>query len=457
MFSIDRSLIPAPILELCRLLRAHAFEAYLVGGSVRDLLLHRPIQDWDVATSALPEQVQQIFSKTVPTGIKHGTITVFLEHGHFKVEVTTYRGESAYSDARHPDSIIFLRNIDEDLARRDFTINALAYDPLNNQLLDPFNGAADLTNRLIRAVGDPALRFAEDGLRLLRAVRLAAMLEFDIEEKTLSAIPLAIGSFRHISMERVRDELLKLLSAPRPSRGLELMRHTGLLAEILPELLDSIGLKQNRFHSDDVYTHSLRTCDEMRGDSILRLTALLHDVGKPLVAKPHPTRSDENTFYNHETESMRLCQVIGQRLKLSNEQRQRLAHLVRYHFFQVDGWKKPAIRRFLAQVGVENVKDLFSLREADLRARNLPDTSKRLEQLVAFRCEIDQILAEKTALRTQDLAINGNTIMAHLGIAPGPRVRQILHALLERVLDDPSLNEPESLLRLVDEIARITQ
>jgi len=442
--------VPADVVGLCRDLRRAGFDAHLVGGGVRDLMLGRPVHDWDVATSALPGQVQQLFRKTIPIGIKHGTVAVVLSGGRV-VEVTTYRGEGAYSDGRHPDTVTFVPTLDEDLQRRDLTINAMALDPVGHRLVDPIGGAADLRRRMIRAVGDPRERFAEDGLRTMRAVRFAAVLEFAIDPATLAAIGDALGSFRKVSHERVRDELLKLLEARRPSLGIDLMQRSGLLAEVLPELLANRGVTQNRYHAEDVYTHSLNACDATEGDAVLRLAALLHDVGKPRTAAPHEERAGEQTFHGHEKLGASICRQVGRRLRLSNEQTQRICHLVQHHNFVLQGWSSAALRRLIRRVGVEHLDDLFALRRGDLVGRDGPDQLPELEQM---RERIDELLRARPPLEPSQLAIDGHRIMQHLSVPPGPLVGRILGQLMERVLDDPALNTEGRLLKLVEALAR---
>lgn len=451
VYRIDFEQIPADVIGLCEQLRAAGHEAYLVGGGVRDLLLTRPVHDWDVATSARPEQVRGVFARTVPTGIKHGTVTVLLAGGR-GVEVTSYRGEAAYSDGRHPDAVTFVRSIEEDLARRDFTVNAMALDPVARVLVDPHAGGEDLERRVLRAVGRPGDRLREDGLRCMRAVRFAATLELELHADTLAAIPAAMASFRRVSRERVRDELLKLLGATRPSVGIELMRESGLLAEVLPELAATVGVQQNRHHSDDVYWHSLRACDAAPpDDSILRLAILLHDIGKPETAAPHPVNEGENTFLRHEEASARACDAIAERLRLSSAERERVVHLVANHMFPLEGWSPPGLRRFLRRVGEERLDSLFALRAADLSVR--PDAEERVRQLAALRERLRTVRASAPALVTSALAIDGKQVMARLAIEPGPRVGAILRALLERVIEEPELNTPERLLALCDELA----
>jgi tRNA nucleotidyltransferase (CCA-adding enzyme) len=446
---IEHERLPADLLRLCRRLREAGFQAHLVGGGVRDLLLGRQVHDWDVATSARPREVQELFRRTIPTGLEHGTVTVLV--GGLVVQVTTYRGEAGYQDARHPDQVVFLDSIEADLSRRDFTINAMALEPLSRELVDPFEGALDLERKLVRAVGDARQRFAEDGLRPMRALRIAAQLEFTVDPDTLAAIPEALSGFRRVSAERVRDELLKLLCAPRPGAAVELMREAGLLAEVLPELLAARGVTQNRFHIEDVYQHSLRVCDAVRPEPILRLAALLHDVGKPLTAAPHTSREGESTFHGHEQVGARLCEEIGRRLRLSNAQRERLTLLVAHHLVRTSGWTEAGLRRYLGRLGETPLDELFELRAADLQGR--PQAAERLHELEELRAQFQKLREQGSPLRVADLAVGGREVMERLGIGPGRQVGELLRALLERVLDDPSLNQRETLLGLLDEMA----
>ncbi|MEO6599439.1 MAG: CCA tRNA nucleotidyltransferase, partial [Polyangiaceae bacterium] len=276
--------VPNEVRELCARLREGGFRSWIVGGCVRDELFAQldgkatDIRgDWDIATSARPEQVQKLFRRVIPTGIQHGTVTVMVKQTGY--EVTTLRGETEYTDGRRPDAVYFVDDIKDDLARRDFTINAIAYDPLEDQLIDPFDGIADLRARVLRAVGDPALRFGEDGLRVLRAARFVATLEVELEANTARAIAPSLDSYRKVSAERVRDEWLKATKAKRPSRAFEVMREHGLLAITAPELIESVGCEQNRYHAFDVWNHALHCLDNCPQNPVLRMAGLLHDVG----------------------------------------------------------------------------------------------------------------------------------------------------------------------------------
>jgi tRNA nucleotidyltransferase (CCA-adding enzyme) len=451
--------IPGDVVALCRRLQEAGHATFVVGGAVRDVLLgrHERGADFDVATAALPDEVRSIFGRrrTLPIGLKHGTVTVLLGEGEARrpVEVTTFRGEGAYADGRRPDSVRFLKSIEEDLARRDFTVNALAYDPVVRALVDPHGGLADLDARVIRAVGDPAARFGEDGLRCMRAVRFAATLEMALDPATLAAIPGALGTFRKVSAERVRDELGKLLLARRPSVGLELMRETGLLAEVVPELVEGVGLAQNRFHRHDVWRHTLATVDAVEPRLALRLAALLHDVGKPRTAEPREDAPEEHRFFHHEAVGARLADEVLRRLRFSNAERELVTHLVAQHMYYYTGdWSPQAVRRFLRRVGPEHVEEIFALRAADIVGFGRDVDPE--DEIAPLRARVAEALREAAALKISDLAIGGAEVMEALAIPPGPLVGKVLARLLERVLDDPALNTREALLALLPEAAR---
>ncbi len=462
--SIAPSDIPSHIVELCQRLRTAGFEAWLVGGSVRDLHRGRTAHDFDVATSAQPAEVARVFGRkhTVPTGEKHGTVTVLTQRGDGEkehVEVTTFRGEGAYSDGRRPDAVEFVRSLEEDLKRRDFTMNAIAYDPIGDEVRDPFEGRVDLAAGLIRAVGAPLERFREDGLRAMRAVRFAAQHGFRLDPPTEAAIPLALDVFRKVSAERVRDELVKLLASERPSVGLELMRTTGLLAEVIPELTEGVGFHQNRFHVHDVWQHTLATVDATVLFSpdgpawIVRMAALMHDVAKPRTAAPRPDAPGDNTFYRHELVGAELAEEICRRLKFSTREREHVVNLVKNHMFWYSPeWSDGTVRRFISRVGKEALPDLFSLREGDVRGRGRDETPG--VEIDELKRRIDEQLKSEAALKVGDLAIGGADVMRILGTRPGPIVGEVLRRLLERVLDDAELNTYERLEALVPETAR---
>jgi tRNA nucleotidyltransferase (CCA-adding enzyme) len=405
-----------------------------------------------VATDALPEQVMRLFPRVIPTGMQHGTVTVL--SGEHKVEVTTFRGEGRYLDGRRPSSVTFLAEIEGDLARRDFTVNAIAWDPIAGVLRDPFSGAEDLRRRRLRAVGAPLARFSEDGLRPLRAVRFASTLRLAIDRPTWLAIPQALDVFARVAMERVRDELIKLLvrGAP-PSRGLRLLLRSGLLARIVPELLESVSFAQNRYHRWDVWRHTLRCLDAAPPDLVVRLAALLHDVAKPRSAAPKEGAPGENTFYDHEKLGARLATDILQRLKFPRRETERVALLVAEHnWHYLPEWNDATVRRVLARIGPEEIPALWMLRRADLNARGRLVEEGLANQAAAearFQREIDRA----SALKVTDLAIGGEDVMRELRTGPGRQVGEVLARLLERVLDDPDLNTREKLIRLMPEVA----
>jgi tRNA nucleotidyltransferase (CCA-adding enzyme) len=447
--------IPPDVLAVCRRLRAAGHQAHLAGGGVRDLLLGRAPADFDLATDARPEAVLELFGRTfaIPTGLKHGTVTVLTDATPRRpVEVTTFRGEGAYLDGRRPSSVTYVETLVEDLSRRDFTMNAVAFDPIDGRLTDPFDGRGDLARRLVRAVGDPVVRFREDGLRPMRAIRQAAQLEFEIDSPTLAAIPLTLEVFQKVSAERIRDELFKLLGARRPSHGLELMRVTGLLGEVIPELLEGVGCTQNRFHKHDVFEHTLSVVDATRGDAVVRLGALLHDVGKPRARQPREDAPGEHSFFKHEYVGEAMAEAICRRLKLANADRERVTALVRNHmFFYTPDWSDGTIRRFVRRIGgPESLGALFALREADVAGRGFGEDPD--DELGELRRRIGLVAAADAALRVTDLAIDGQDVMRLLGIGPGREIGAILERLLERVLDDPTLNQREKLEALLPEV-----
>jgi tRNA nucleotidyltransferase (CCA-adding enzyme) len=437
-------------LEVCRRLAEAGHVAQIVGGCVRDLLLGRSAKDWDVATSAHPDAVQRLFTRTIPTGIAHGTITV-LVRGE-PIEVTTYRGEGAYTDARRPDHVVFGVTLEEDLSRRDFTMNAIAFDPVGETLIDPFGGRADLEKEVIRAVGDPTLRFREDGLRVMRAVRFAAVLGFAVEAATEAAIPSALPSLARVSMERVRDELLKLLGAARPSLGLDIAQRTGVLGVILPEVAEGIGVVQNHHHRFDVWRHTVAAVDGTPGDAIVRLGTLLHDVAKPRTAAPKADAPGEFTFYRHDAIGAEMADAIARRLKLSNKERERIVALVGHHmFWYAPEWSDATVRRFIRRVGAELLPDLFALRAGDVVGRGYgEDPEKELGEL---RRRVEKVVAEDQALSIGDLAIGGKEVMDALGVPPGRAVGDMLRQLLEEVLEEPELNTRERLLERLGVLA----
>lgn len=447
--TVDPAAIPPAVLDICRKLAARGHGAWIVGGCVRDHLLGRAVADWDICTTAKPEELLRAFPRAVPTGIEHGTVTVVIDHVHY--EVTTLRGETTYSDGRRPDAVFFVEDVTRDLERRDFTINAIAYDPLRDVQVDPFGGRADLLARVIRAVGDPVRRFGEDGLRVLRAARLAATLEFVVDPETERAIETAIPVYRKVSAERVRDEWLKAMKARRPSVAFEVMRRRGILAVTCPELVACVACPQNHHHAHDVWTHTMHVLDHAPKDPVLRMAALLHDIGKPPTRAVDPATGDA-TFHQHELRGAEMAEDWLKAWRFSNEERERITHLVRNHLVAYDEtWTDAAVRRFVKRVGIAAVPSLFALCRADVEGRGR-DVEGGLAMLAALTARIDAVMAKGSALGVRDLKVDGNELMRELGLRPSRALGELLNALLERVIEDPDQNEREKLLGLAREL-----
>lgn len=433
---------PAPLRALLVTLQGGGARAHLVGGAVRDVLLGREIDPrWDIATSLTPDQVRARVTRAEGIGERHGTLLVIEDE--LLAEVTTFRREGAYSDARRPDEVWWTDDPIEDLARRDLTLNALAFDPVSGVLLDPFDGARDLDRKRLRAVGQPSSRLAEDALRALRIARFAAVLEMAPDDETRAALGGVVERARTLAVERVRDELVKLLAAREPSRGLELLRDSGLLALWLPEVAACRGVPQNRFHAYDVYFHLLHSCDAATPDKpIVRWAALLHDIGKPGTRAEKP--DGEGTFHGHERVGAELADARLAALRFPHAERERIVHLVREHMFdyQVE-WSDAAVRRFVRRVGVEQVADLFDLRMADALGNGLkrPDVTK----LASLAARVDRLIERPHVLGLADLAVGGADVMEVLGLPPGPEVGTMLERLLDEVLEEPTRNHREGL------------
>lgn len=446
----------ASVSDVLARLAAAGHEAAVVGGSLRDVLLGREPADWDVATSAPPEAVHALFPGSSWEN-RFGTVTV---RGEPEVQVTTYRSESGYSDRRRPDAVRWGSSLAEDLERRDFTINALAWTPDDSgagiataprggRLIDPWDGEADLRAGVLRAVGDPDRRFEEDALRLLRAVRFATRLGLRLDPATELAIRQHAPNAARLSGERVRDELLAWLRAadPPPSRYLALAESLGLLAPILPELAALRGVPQDKALAGDALDHSLRTVDALPAtDPILRLAGLLHDVGKATTLR-------DGHFYGHEVVGAELAAAAVERLRLPHDQGSRITRVIRQHMFAYDpSWTDAAVRRFVKRVTRPLVDDLFALRRADTAASGAREPNSGGLDELARRIA----LQESAPLDERALALDGDDLMAALGLAPGPAIGSLLASLLERVLDDPTLNERETLLRIARQLRDAT-
>jgi putative nucleotidyltransferase with HDIG domain len=448
---MDKLRIDPVVLEAAAKFTRAGKQVFLVGGAVRDLLRGKPAKDWDLATNARPEEVIPLFRRVIPTGIKHGTVTVRYK-GH-SLEVTAFRTEAGYSDGRRPDQIRYAASIEEDLSRRDFTMNAIALEIPSLRLVDPFDGQGDIKRRLIRCVGNPQERFAEDGLRPLRALRFAAQLGFDIDGPTLEAVPHVLSVSAKVSPERVRDEFDRIIASPSPSSALLLMEKTGLLALFFPELSQCRGIEQKGFHHFDVLDHSLLACDYAARNSApqrVRLAALFHDIGKPSTR-----RMGEDgvwTFYRHEAESVLLARRLMERLRYPNALIDQTAHLIGEHMFHYEPvWKDAAIRRFIVKAGEENLEDLYALRRADSYAAAGREPPADL--LLSLQERVRVALAQGRAFSLKDLAVAGADLMA-IGVKPGPRMGIILGELLETVLDDPAQNTREQLLKIAGNLNR---
>lgn len=448
--AFDLRLAPAAVHGIVARLRELGFRSWLVGGGVRDALRGVPPADWDVATDARPDDLLRAFPKAAPTGLQHGTVTVVDDGKHY--EVTTLRGESAYSDGRHPDAVRFVDDITADLARRDFTVNAIAVDPATGAVTDPFGGGRDLSARVLRAVGEPRERFAEDGLRVLRAARFVATLEFELDPATAAAIAPTLDTFRKVSPERVRDEWLKTMKARRPSRAFEVMRATGMLAITCPELLEGVGMAQNKWHAFDVWRHGMACMDHCVGDAVLRVAALLHDVGKPRT-RAFSDKTRDWTFYDHDRVGAVMAEPICERLRFSNDERRRVVDLVRHHLFHYDDWTDAAVRRWIRRVGRERIADLWALNEADLRGKGDAIDAGDMTPLLRMKEHVARVLAAGDALTVRDLAVDGADLMREIGLPPGKGIGILLGELLELVTEDPARNEPAALLASARRIA----
>lgn len=466
--------IPEPVLNIYKTLESAGHEAYLVGGSVRDMLLEKPTKDWDFTTNATPEEMLTLF----PDGFydnQFGTVGIPIEVNEEKevVEITTYRTERDYKDGRHPTSVTWGKTIEEDLERRDFTINAMAMklgESVNREalsenrekmltvnslpltLVDPFGGQKDLQDHILRAVGDPAKRFKEDALRLMRAIRFATQLSFTIDELTWKAIQEDAALLQMISAERIRDELLKILGSDFPYEGILLLKNAGLLQYILPELLEGIGVSQERpgrHHTTDVFTHNVMSLKLTPATNpIVRFATLIHDIGKPRVQS-----TDEQgyvIFYNHEIVGAQIAYEIANRLHFSKKDRQKIVTLIRWHMFTVDEHiTDAAVRRFIRRIGIDNVKDMIDLRIGD-RLGSGTQTAESW-RLKLFKDRIEKELAPGP-FSINDLLIDGNDIMKELNIPPSRKVGELLQKLFEEVDENLELNTREYLLKRVHEV-----
>lgn len=451
--------IPKEIKEVVAVLEKAGFEAYLVGGCVRDLILKQTPNDWDVTTNARPPEIAKLFKRHFMDN-DFGMVTVMtnsLEESLKEIQVMPYRIERDYRDQRHPGQIDFIDNLKEDLARRDFTVNAMAlgiYPSGKVNIIDLYDGQKDLNKHIIRAVGDPNERFKEDALRMLRAVRLSTTLDFEIEPETLNAIQENSKLLQNISSERVRDELIKIISNVRAAEGIELLRRVRLLTYIIPELENSYDVEQNKHHIYSVYEHSIRSLRYAAEENFnlhVRLAALLHDIGKP---ETKSGQGEEATFYNHEVVGANMVNKLMRRLKFPMLDIKKVVKLVRYHLFyyNVDEVGESSVRKLIRQVGPENMADLIHVRMADRIGSGVPKAKpyklRHLEYIID-RLARDPISADM-------LAVDGHDIINLLAIQPGPKIGQILTILLEQVLEDPKRNKKDYLLDQIRELGEIS-
>jgi len=456
--------IPKEVKLILQKLKENNFQAFAVGGCVRDLILKRAPKDWDVATNATPEEIQKIFPDSFYEN-SFGTVGVKIKDNGNPlsaeildpiqvIEVTTFRTESGYSDQRHPDAVKFALTVEEDLKRRDFTINAIALDEAG-EFIDPYNGRADIKAKIIRAVGNADERFQEDALRLIRAVRLATELNFTLEPITLTAIRANAGLLKTISAERMRDELIKIINTPRAEAGIKLLEECQLLEFILPELREGIGVGQNLHHIYNVWEHNLGalryTCEQEYSLAV-RLAALLHDAGKP-----RSKRGDGkfSTFYAHEMIGAKMTAHIMERLRFPGELADKITKLVRWHLFyyNVGEVTETSVRRLVANIGKENVEDLIKVREADRIGSGVPKAKPYKLRHLQFM--IDKVARDP--LSPKLLKMNGSDLMALLKIDPGPKVGMIINALMDEVLDEPTQNTKEYLEERASELAKLSE
>jgi len=451
--------IPKEIKEAIEKLQKEGWEAYIVGGCVRDLLLKRKPSDWDIATNANPKEIENLFPRSFLDN-RFGTVTVVTkskEPSLEKIEITPYRIEGEYKDKRRPEEVSWTESIKEDLKRRDFTINALALSIKDGkkEVLDLHKGREDLKKKIIRAVGDPKERIGEDALRMMRAVRLSVVLGFKIEEATLEAIKENSKGIESISKERIRDELIKIIMSKRAVKGIELLRETGLLKRIIPELLEGFKVSQNKHHIYDCYEHSLNSLEyaiKEGYDLPVRLAALFHDIGKPRVKEG---KGEEATFYNHEVVGAEMTKKIMERLKFPKKEVKKVTTLVRYHLFyyNVGEVSESSVRRLLRKVGKENIDDLIKVRKADRIGSGVPKAEP-------YRLRHLQYLLEKVSrdpISTGMLKIDGRDIMKELNISPGRKIGMILNILLREVIKDPEKNEREKLIKEVKRLGEISE
>ncbi len=456
---IEKFNIPQEVAHVTKALKDAGFEAYLVGGCVRDLFMGRKPRDWDITTNATPEEIIPLFTKTFYEN-EYGTVGVVQEDVTDEtlkiIEITPYRLESSYSDHRRPDSVKFSKSILDDLKRRDFTINAIAYDTETAEIIDPFSGVADLARGIIKTVGEAKERFFEDGLRIIRAVRFHVELGFPLDHEVEKSIVENKDILKEVSRERIRDEFVKIIMSDNPSGGLMILNKLGLLTYIIPELEESIGVEQNKAHTYDVWNHLLKTVQHSADKKYsleVRFGALLHDIAKPK-ARRWDDETKQWTFYGHEVLGSHVTKKVLGDLRFSRETIDKVTKLVRWHMFFSDTEKitLSAVRRLIINVGKENVWDLIDMRGCDRIGTGRPKENPY--RLRKYKAMVEEAMRDPISVGM--LKIDGKKIMEILGITPGPKIGNILNALLEEVLEDPSLNNEEYLNKKTLELSKMS-
>lgn len=461
-------IIPTNVSRVTEVLKSAHFEAFLVGGCVRDLLMKqinhvsREPKDWDITTNARPEQIVKLFEDN---GFKvvyentFGTVSIVFEEESLtsnvrEVQITPYRIEGGYSDNRHPDSVSFSTNIHDDLSRRDFTMNAIAFDPETFEAIDPFHGKQAIEKRLIECVGNPKERFSEDALRIMRTIRFSAQLGFTVSHETLNAIVETKELLRNVSAERIRDEFIKIINSETPGIAMFHMKQLGLLEIVLPEIIPAIGCEQGGVHIYDVFdhlVHALQHAADKQYPFHIRLAALFHDIGKPKTRRPGHKKA--YTFYGHEVVGARITEKIMNRMKFPKADIELVTKFVRWHMFfsDTEAITLSAVRRMIANVGTEHIWELMQIRECDRVGMNKTEAPYRLRKYFAM---IEECLRDPISV--SQLKIDGNYLMKELHVKPGPRMGWMLHALLEEVLEDPEKNTIEYLSNRVNELEQLS-
>ncbi|MBQ2694046.1 MAG: HD domain-containing protein [Clostridia bacterium] len=442
--------IPTQVNRALEILCGGGHSAFIVGGAVRNILMGIPVHDWDIASSALPNETLELFKdyRTVETGLKHGTVTVIIDG--MSLEITTFRIENGYSDNRHPDSVDFTRRIDEDLSRRDFTVNAIAYSSQAG-FVDPFDGIEDINRGVIRCVGEVDRRFGEDALRILRALRFAAVLGFEIDPETAKSIKKNYRLLANISVERIFTELSKLLCGK--NAGKILREYKEVIFYILPELSPTDGCTQSHErHVFDVWGHTVAAVEHIPPEPALRFAMLFHDAGKPKCKTTDENGVDH--FYSHGKESKKIAFDAMTRLKTSNKFREHVCNLVEYHDFLPDKISKKTYKKYIARLGIDTVKELFLVREADVSAQNPKFLKESLAENEIGKKKLEEIENENTCFKISDLAVNGKDL-AEAGITPSPAMGEILTALLDEVMEDKLENNKELLIERAKQLAKL--